>query len=43
MNKELRILILEDEPTDAELMERELRKGGNGFYLKACGDKGRLP
>jgi PAS domain S-box-containing protein len=26
--KDLRILILEDEPTDAELAERELRKGG---------------
>lgn len=31
-NKELRILILEDNPIDAELMERELRK--EGFSIK---------
>ncbi|OGP89486.1 MAG: hypothetical protein A2156_11105 [Deltaproteobacteria bacterium RBG_16_48_10] len=34
MEKELRILILEDEPTDAELMERELRKVGMSFASK---------
>jgi diguanylate cyclase (GGDEF)-like protein/PAS domain S-box-containing protein len=34
MEKELRILILEDEPNDAELMERELRKGGMSFISK---------
>ena len=31
MDKELRILILEDVPADAELIERELRKGGIVF------------
>lgn len=31
MNGELRILILEDVPTDAELMERALRKAGLAF------------
>ncbi len=30
----LRILMLEDSPTDAELIERELRKGGMTFTLK---------
>jgi len=34
MDKELRILILEDQNTDAELMERELRKGGISFSSK---------
>jgi DNA-binding NtrC family response regulator len=34
MEKELRILILEDKDTDAELMERELRKGGLSFFSK---------
>jgi len=34
MSEELRILILEDVPTDAELMERELRKGGIKFSSK---------
>jgi PAS domain S-box-containing protein len=34
MDKKLRILILEDVPTDAELMERELRKGGIKFSSK---------
>ena len=34
MEKELRILILEDVPVDAELMERELRKGGIIFSSK---------
>lgn len=34
MDKELRILILEDVPKDAELMERELRKGGIAFVSK---------
>ncbi len=31
MGKELRILILEDVPTDAELIERELQKAGIAF------------
>lgn len=31
MDKELKILILEDQNTDAELMERELRKEGISF------------
>ena len=31
MDKEFRILILEDVPTDAELIERELRKAGVAF------------
>src|SRR5512135_287209 len=31
MNRELRVLMLEDTPTDAELAERELRKAGIGF------------
>ena len=34
MDKNLRILILEDVPTDAELMERELRKVGIKFTSK---------
>ncbi|MDA2932796.1 response regulator [Acidobacteria bacterium AH-259-D05] len=34
MPKELRLLILEDVPTDAELMERELRKAEIGFSAK---------
>ena len=33
-DKELRILILEDTPTDAELAERELRKAGIDFIAK---------
>ncbi len=32
--KELRVLILEDAPTDAELMERELHKAGIAFTAK---------
>ena len=32
--KELRVLILEDSPTDAELMEHELRKAGMVFTAK---------
>ena len=31
MDRELRILILEDESTDAELMQRELRNAGITF------------
>jgi PAS domain S-box-containing protein len=31
MNRELRVLMLEDTPTDAELAEHELRKGGIAF------------
>jgi DNA-binding NtrC family response regulator len=34
MEEELRILILEDVLTDAELMENELRKGGINFVSK---------
>jgi len=34
MDKELRILILEDVPTDAELMKEELQKGGILFTSK---------
>lgn len=34
MNKKLRILILEDAPTDAELILRELKKGGIVFSYK---------
>ena len=34
MDKGLRILILEDVPADAELMERELRRAGFGFSSK---------
>ncbi len=34
MDKELRILILEDSPGDADLMERELRKSHLGFSSK---------
>ena len=34
MDKELRILILENVPTDAELEERELRKAGLVFTSK---------
>jgi hypothetical protein len=34
MERELRILILEDEPNDAELVERELRKAGMSFTPK---------
>ena len=39
MEKELRILILEDVPADAELMERELRKGGIIFSSKKVDTK----
>ena len=31
MNRDLRVLMLEDTPTDAELAERELRKAGIAF------------
>ena len=34
MENQLRILILEDVPSDAELVERELRKGGVAFSAK---------
>lgn len=39
MVSELRILILEDEPTDAELMERELRKAGIDFVSRRVDTK----
>ncbi|HXU93731.1 MAG TPA: HD domain-containing phosphohydrolase [Gallionella sp.] len=34
INKELRVLMLEDTPTDAELIEHELRKAGIAFISK---------
>jgi PAS domain S-box-containing protein len=34
MNQQLKVLMLEDTPTDAELEERELRKAGIAFNLK---------
>ena len=34
MNKKLRILLVEDEPSDAALVEQELRKGGLQFTLQ---------
>ena len=34
MPKEAFILLLEDSPNDAELIERELRRGGIGFVSK---------
>ena len=34
MDKELRILILDDVPADAELEEHELRKAGISFISK---------
>src|SRR5438309_7811379 len=34
MPKEAFILLLEDSPRDAELVERELRRGGIGFVSK---------
>ncbi|MGQ9569422.1 MAG: response regulator [Thermodesulfovibrionales bacterium] len=40
MEKLLRILILEDIPTDAELVENELRKGGIEFTSKIVKAKG---
>jgi sigma-B regulation protein RsbU (phosphoserine phosphatase) len=40
MAKELRILILEDVPSDAELIERELRKGGIVFVSSRVETKG---
>jgi len=39
MEKELRILILEDNPHDAELIRHELRKAGLFFVLERV----RLP
>lgn len=39
MSKELRILILEDVPTDAELMEHELRKAGIEFSSRRVDTK----
>ncbi len=39
MVSELRILILEDKPTDAELMERELRKAGIAFVSQRVDTK----
>jgi CheY-like chemotaxis protein len=34
VNRKLRILLVEDEPSDAALVERELRKGGLDFTLE---------
>ena len=39
MNRDLRILILEDVPTDAELIQFELREGGTTFTPKCVKDK----
>lgn len=39
MEKQLRILILEDVPADAELIENELRKGGIEFISKVVKTK----
>lgn len=39
MDKELRILILEDDPADAELEEHELRKAGIAFISKLIDTK----
>ncbi len=39
MEKEIRILILEDVPTDAELAERELRKAGIPFAARRADSK----
>ena len=39
MDKELRILILEDSPADAELEEHELRKSGLQFISKIVDTK----
>ncbi|MFH1893486.1 MAG: response regulator [Candidatus Zixiibacteriota bacterium] len=39
MEKDLRILILEDVPTDAELIERELRASGLKFTARFAHDK----
>lgn len=39
MDKEIRILILEDVPDDAELMEIELRKGGMAFVSRRVDTK----
>lgn len=39
MNKDLRILILEDVPTDAELIQFELKEAGTAFIPKCVKDK----
>ncbi|MHB8910712.1 MAG: helix-turn-helix transcriptional regulator [Syntrophales bacterium] len=39
MNRDLRILILEDVPTDAELIQFELREGGTTFTPRCVKDK----
>ena len=46
MTKPLRVLILEDQPADAQLIARELRKSGLPFVAKGATDyvrKQRLP
>jgi PAS domain S-box-containing protein len=40
MDRQLRILILEDNASDAELVQRELRKAGLDFAAQATPDKG---
>ena len=40
MDRQLRILILEDNPSDAELVPRELRKAGLDFVAQVAQDKG---
>jgi DNA-binding NtrC family response regulator len=39
MNKEIRILMLEDDPNDAQLVARELRVGGISFSLHRVDSK----
>ncbi len=40
MDRELRILLLEDSPADATLLERTLRKGGLAFEVNQGGYAG---
>ena len=42
MGAELRILILEDNPADAELAERELEKGGLSFVASVVATRGEF-
>lgn len=40
MDKQIKILILDDNPADAELMKRELRRAGLDFMAESAQDKG---
>ena len=42
MTEQVKILIFEDNPTDAELVQRALRKGGLDFTAEVAPDKGRF-